>query len=96
VDVRHSPFDATLPSLLAAEAAEQVDNNRENHTEDQRCGQGKIDGCPLAAIEEIAGQAANGEVGPAKQQEYEASGGQKDTEENKQFAEFGHCLIDMP
>jgi hypothetical protein len=48
----------------------------------------------FAAIEEIAGQAADGEVGAPEQQEYDAGCRQKDTKEDQQFSEFGHRLID--
>lgn len=77
-------------SKLASESADYVEHECENYAEQNRSSEWEIERRVLAAIENIARQAANGQVGAAEQDEGKAGDHQNNAKNDEDFPEVAH------
>jgi hypothetical protein len=75
---------------LVAEAADEVKQNREYDAQNERCGEGKVKGSVLATMEEVSGEASEGQIGFAEEHQKQASEDDDSADEYQKFAEIGH------
>ena len=55
------------------EAVQQIDDERQHNTQQDRCGDGEIYRCVFTPVDDVAGEASDGQVNPAKRHQYQAS-----------------------
>src|SRR6202035_2437513 len=83
----------TDASFLAAKAREEIEDNGEQHTEQNRCAQGKVHGHVLAPIRNVSWKLAQRNTGPAQQQQQSAGNHQYQSQPNEQPAQVVHAPI---
>lgn len=72
------------------DSTNQVENDRQHHAEQYRGRQRKVERGVLAAIKDVAGQAADGQIGSSEHQQEQSNGGEHDAKEHEHLANFGH------
>jgi hypothetical protein len=72
--------------------ADEVEDKREDDAQEQGCREWEVDGGVLVAVEEIAGEAPEGQIGAGEQDQDDAGGGKDCAQEYQEFAEGGHGL----
>jgi hypothetical protein len=77
---------------LLSYPAQNVKDNRQNDTDNDRCGQGEVEGRVFATIKDVAGQAADRQMGPAQQQEHDSQHQQQPAEEDQDLTDLGHSF----
>ncbi len=76
-----------------ANPTDEVQNERKHYAEQDRSREGKIERGVLAAIDDVAGQAAEGNTGTAEQDDDDASNDDDPAQKNQQFSKISHGFI---
>src|SRR5262249_54708965 len=77
---------------LVAEPSDDVEGHGEDDAEQNRSCQRKVKGCVLAAIEDVAGEAAEGQIGFADEEEKQAHDYDEEAEEDQDASEIHHGI----
>src|ERR1700722_20187919 len=80
-------------SFLAAKAREEIEDNREQDTEQNRCAQGKVHGHVLAPVRNVSWKFAQRYARSAQQQEQATVNEQHQPEPDEQPAQIIHSFI---
>src|SRR5439155_21620861 len=75
------------------DSADQIQNRREHHTQQNRSSKRKVKRGVLAVIENIAWQAADGKIGATDQNQKQSEGDEDDAKEQEHLADFDHDSI---
>ena len=92
------PSDAPMHGqpALPVHAAQEVEHQREHNAEQDRGGQGEVEGEVAAAIEDVAGQTTDGELGAPEQHDQQSDRDQDRAQNNDELAQVEHDLILTP
>jgi len=79
--------------LLMPKPAYRVQQQRQHHAEQNRSGDWKVESRVLTTVNDVAGKAPNGKVGPAEEHEDNSSDHDDRAQENQQFPQVCHGSI---
>lgn len=77
-------------------AAQEVENQGKYDAEQDRGGQGKVEGEVAAPMHDVAGQTADGEPGPPEQHDQQSDRDQDRSQNDDRLAQVEHDLILTP
>ena len=78
--------------MLAFQSANYIQQHGEHNAEENGRGQREVERSVLAAVDDVAGKAADGKVGAAEEHEYKSHHQKHRTDDKQEFAEFCHDL----
>ncbi len=91
--LRENTFEILRGADSPAHTRDQVENQREHNAKDDRSDDGEVNNRILAAINNIAGQAAEGQIGASGQDQNQTEQNEEAAGKNQEFAELTHPFI---